>query len=151
MTRGRIRDDGDRRLIALLTANARQSTASLSKKLGIPRTTVHERIERLERTGVIRGYTAVLHAFEPNGHARSAILLSIKQRRQPDVVRKLEEFPEVLACHAINGEFDLMLMVEAPLNEDIDAVIDEITAIDGVERCKSFVVLSRKFDRPGLP
>lgn len=147
MVRNGIRDDRDRRLVALLVANARQSTMALAKKLGLARTTVHERIERLERTGVIRGYTAVLGAAAESPTARAVVLLSIDQKRQRAVVERLKSLPEVAACLAVNGEFDLLLSVEAPLNEDLDAVIDEIVVVEGVERSKSLVVLSTKFDR----
>lgn len=142
-----IRDELDRRLLDMLAADARQSTVQLSRKLGVPRTTVHERIGRLERLGVIRGYTVVLETPAENCLAQSTILMSIEQRRQQDVVRRLKRFPEVKVCDAINGEFDLMLQIEAPLNEDIDAVIDDIVNIEGVVRCRSFTVLSRKFHR----
>jgi DNA-binding Lrp family transcriptional regulator len=147
---GRVNDDTDRRLLALLVSNARQSTVALAKKLGLARTTVHERIARLEKTGVIQGYTAVLGASETaDNFARCLVLLAILQKRQRAIVERIMAFPEVKLCLTINGEFDLMLSIEAPLNEDLDAIIDEVVTIDGVERSKSLIVLSTKFDRRG--
>jgi DNA-binding Lrp family transcriptional regulator len=110
---GRVNDDTDRRLLALLVSNARQSTVALAKKLGLARTTVHERIARLEKTGVIQGYTAVLGASETaDNFARCLVLLAILQKRQRAIVERIMAFPEVKLCLTINGEFDLMLSIE---------------------------------------
>lgn len=147
--RGGLRDATDRKLVALLSEDARRSTMSLAKQLGLARTTVHERIERLERTGVIEGYTTVLGARPDGSTAACIVLLAIQQRYQKTLVSNLKRLPEVRLCQAVNGEFDLMLTVEAPQIEDVDAVIDEVSAIDGVERCRSLMILSTKFDQRG--
>lgn len=147
MTRASSEDENDRKIMAALAADARQPTMAIARKLGLPRTTVHERIERLERTGVIKGYRAVFAGVPAEQHLQSTLLLAIKQRRQAEVVRRLESLPEVLSCVSISGKFDLMLNVEAPLSEDLDAVIDEITRLEAVERCMSLIVLARKFAR----
>ena len=71
----------DRRLLALLKANARESTASLARKLGLSRTTVQERIRRLERNGVIAGY-AVRIAEDVTRNVLSAqVLLSVDAKQ----------------------------------------------------------------------
>ena len=147
VTRRGSTDDADRRLLSLLLANARQSTMAMAKSLGLARTTVHERINRLERNGTILGYTAVLSSDPDEGQVQSVVLLSIVQKEQRHVIERLKTFREIKLCMTINGEFDLMLSIEAPHNEDIDAVIDEIVVIPGVERAKSMFVLSTKFDR----
>lgn len=78
-----LKDDLDRRLLALLQANARLPTAGLAKKLNVARTTVHERIARLERDGVIRGYTVVLDRDPGEEHTQALVLLEVEQRRSP--------------------------------------------------------------------
>jgi len=140
-------DDADRRLLSLLLANARQSTMAMAKALGLARTTVHERISRLERNGTILGYTAVLSSDPDEGQVQSVVLLSIVQKEQRSVIERLKAFRETKLCTTVNGEFDLMLSIQAPHNEDIDAVIDEIVVIPGVERAKSMIALATKFDR----
>ena len=72
-----VRDDVDRQLIGLLLANGRASATELAKKLGIGRTTVHERIARLEKSGLISGYSAIL-SQDPFGETTQAmVMLSI--------------------------------------------------------------------------
>jgi DNA-binding Lrp family transcriptional regulator len=141
-----IRDDLDRRLIALLQSDARQSTMTLAKRLGVARSTVHERLRRLEREGVIKGYSVRLGRDPFHDYTQALALISLAQRQQRSVVERLSKMPEVRVCMTISGECDLFLIVETPRLEDLDAVIDEITSGPGVERCRSYVVLAKKFD-----
>lgn len=139
--------DIDRRLIALLQADARETTTALAKKLGIARTTVHERINRLERIGVVAGYSVVLSRDPFEDYAQAVVMLSIAQRQQRSVVNKLRNYIEIKVCLSMSGEFDLFLMVEAPRLEDLDELLDEIAEIPGIEKSRSSIMLSRKFDR----
>jgi DNA-binding Lrp family transcriptional regulator len=145
--RSGIRDEHDRQLIALLQADARQATMTLAKRLGLARSTVHERLRRLERDGVIRGYSVRLGRDPFEDYAQAIALLSLAQRQQRAVVERLGRLPEVKVCYTISGDCDLFLLLETPRLEDLDGVIDEIIGIPGVERCRSFVVLAKKFDR----
>ncbi|WP_298722274.1 Lrp/AsnC family transcriptional regulator [uncultured Ferrovibrio sp.] len=149
MMRDGVRDELDRQLIALLQANARQSTMALAKKLGLARSTVHERIRRLEREGVIRGYMVRLGRDPFAEYAQAIALLALAQRQQRNVVERLAKLPEIKLCYTISGDSDLFLLLEAPRLEDLDALIDEIVGQPGVERCRSFIVLSQKIDRKG--
>ena len=99
------------------------------------------------RNGTILGYTAVLSSDPDEGQVQSIVLLSIVQKEQRTVIERLKAFREIKLCTTVNGEFDLMLSIQAPHNEDIDAVIDEIVVIPGVERAKSMIALATKFDR----
>jgi len=142
-----LRDDLDRELVALLQANARAKTSEIAKKLGIARTTVHERITRLEGLGYITGYTVKL-AQDPGQQVVEAfVLIEVLQQQNKQINEKLASFPEVKLSLAISGEFDLLVSVEAPQLEDIDEVIDEIALIPGVRRTQSSLVLGRKLDR----
>ena len=142
-----FKDDLDRRLLALLQMNARESTTNLAKKLNVARSTVHERIARLQRDGVIRGYSVVLGRDPGEEHTQALVLLHVDQRKSPSVIVRLKSFPEVKLCLAISGQYDLFLTVEAPRLEDLDVILDELVAIPGIERSRSMVVLARKFDR----
>lgn len=146
----RPRDDTDRKLIALLQADARQATAALGKTLGIARTTVHERLARLERDEVIIGYTALLGRDPTEERAEAIVMLALAQRQQKAVVERLSAFPEVKLCLTVSGDFDLFLLVEAPRLEDLDALLDEVQAVPGVERSRSSIVLTTKFDRRAI-
>ena len=143
----RDNDPIDRRLIALLQANARESTATLARKLGIARTTVGERIARLQRNGVISGFSVVLRRDPFEQYAEAVILLAVLQRRQRAVAEALREFPEVKLCQSVSGDFELLCRVRIVQLEDLQPVIDGMVGIAGVERVKSIVVLETNFDR----
>lgn len=140
-------DELDRKLVALLQVNARESTSNLAKKLGVARSTVHERITRLEKSGVITGYSAVLSRNPSEGNVQAMVMLTVEQRRGKQVVDRLNSFPAIKVCLAINGSFDYFLSVEQPTLEELDELLDQIGDIPGVERSTSWIVLSRKFDR----
>lgn len=142
-----MKDELDRKLINLLQANAREPTSALAQKLNVARSTVHERIKRLERTGVISGYTVVLGQNAMDQSAQALVLLSVLQQKNRDLVKRLKNYPEIKICLAVSGQYDLFLSVETPYLEDLDALLDEIAVIPGVERSRSVIVLSRKFDR----
>ena len=142
-----FKNELDRKLVALLQVNARESTSSLAKKLGVARSTVHERILRLEKTGVITGYSAVLSRNPSEGNVQAMVMLEVEQKRGKQVVARLNSFPAVKVCLAINGNYDYFLSIEQSTLEELDELLDQIGDIPGVERSTSSIVLSRKFDR----
>lgn len=150
---GRVRDkqatldSTDRKLIALLQENARESVTELARKLKLGRTTVHERIAKLEANGVILGYSPILSRNLGVPTSRAIVMLSLVQRMQGAVMERLRQLPEVLTCHTVSGDFDLALMVEAPQMDDLDAVLDEIIHLPGVERCRSSIIMTTNFHK----
>lgn len=142
-----FRDNLDRRLVALLQANARETSAALAKKLGVARSTVHDRVARLERDGVIAGYTAIVRQAPETDMAQALVLLSVTQQKSRAVTARLESYPEIKLCLAVSGQYDMFLSVETPRLEDLDVLLDDIAEIPGIERSRSVIVLSRKFDR----
>jgi DNA-binding Lrp family transcriptional regulator len=138
--------DEDRKLLALLRANARESTASIARKLGLSRTTVQERIARLERSGAIAGYTL----REPDGRSSALsalVLLNVDAKASEKVVRELKSMPTVSALRAVGGVFDYVATVEADTTAELDRELDRIGQQDGIERTQTLVVLSTRFER----
>lgn len=141
-------DEKDRALLALLQADAREPAASLARKLGLSRTAVQDRVRKLERQGVIWGYTLRLASeVDELEYAQAYVHVSVDPKRSPEIVGRLENFPEIRALYAVSGEYDLIARIVAPMLEDIDVVLDEIGAIQGVHRTRSSLVLSAKFER----
>ena len=140
-------DETDRQLIALLGHDARTPTAALARRLGLSRTTVQSRIERLERRGVIQGYTVRLAADDAVDRVRAHVMITVQQKKAQRVEAQLRRIPEIAALYAISGEFDMIAIVAAPTVADIDRIIDEIGHVDGIDRTMSSIILSAKFDR----
>jgi len=137
----------DELLLSVLRENARASTAEIARRLQLSRTTVQSRIERLEREGVIRGYTVRMGDDFESGRIRAHILITVLPKQMAAVVKALREVPEVRSLHSVSGTHDLVAMGVAPGVHDMDVLTDRIGAIDGVERTTSSIILSTKFER----
>jgi DNA-binding Lrp family transcriptional regulator len=139
--------DADAKLIALLRANAREPTASLARKLGLARSTVQERIARLEREGLIKGYTVRLASEADSGRLRAVVMISADPKQAERVAAELRRMPEVRSLCAVSGAFDMIANVEAETPARMDAALDRIGRAHGVARTVSSIILSEKFSR----
>ncbi len=137
----------DEALLSALRENARASTAQIARRLNLSRTTVQSRIERLERSGVIGGYTVRMGADYEHGRIRAHILITVLPKQAPAVVAALAAMPEVRSLHSVSGAHDLVAVAAVPAVGEMDELTDRIGAIAGVERTTSSVVLSTKFER----
>ena len=140
-------DEIDRSILALLGADARMSVALLARRLKVARSTIQARLERLETTGIIGGYTLKLGEAARQGRIRASILLSIEARAQAGIVTRLKSIPEVERAFTTSGRFDLLLQIAAPNTQVLDQVLDEIGTITGVLSSESLIHLSTKIDR----
>ena len=141
------RDTLDRNLIALLQANARESTANLARKLGVARTTVLARLARLQREGVIVGYTVRLALQEGEHGVEAYVGITTEPRAGALVTQRLAALPELRQLCSVSGEFDYLALLRAESTARLDRLLDEIGAIDGVTRTTTSVVLARRIDR----
>ncbi|MEM9552587.1 MAG: Lrp/AsnC family transcriptional regulator [Pseudomonadota bacterium] len=141
-------DEFDTELLALLRENARTPVADLARKLGAARTTVQARIERLERNGVIAGYTLRLgDAATPA--LRATALIAIEPRSAPAVLDRLRSLPAIDIVHTTSGRWDLMVQISTDTTAALDDTIDRIGEIRGVRSSESLIHLSTKIDRSG--
>ena len=137
----------DQKLISLLQEDARRSTTSLAQALGVSRATVQNRLQRLEREGVIRGYTLVLGEDYEHGQVSASVLIKVQQKLTARTTRELKSMPETRSLQAISGDYDLIAVVQAASTERLSHTLDEIANLEGVERTNSSVILETKFSR----
>lgn len=140
-------DDLDRAMLALLGADARISVATLARRLKVARSTIQARLERLETTGIIAGYTVKLGEAARQGRIRATVLLNIEPRAQANVLSRLKSISEVERVHTTSGRVDLLLQVSAPSTAVLDATLDQIGEMTGVKSSESLIHLSTKIDR----
>ncbi|NND19556.1 MAG: Lrp/AsnC family transcriptional regulator [Silicimonas sp.] len=140
-------DETDDALIALLRQNARMPVASLAQALGLARSTVQSRLERLERKGIIAGYTVRLGDAADRQTIRATALLQIEPRTLPAVLSRLKAMHEVDSAHTTSGRFDLIVALSARSTAALDAALDAIGAVPGVRSSESLVHLSTRIDR----
>ncbi len=137
----------DEALLSLLREDARAPTAKIARRLQLSRTTVQSRIERLERAGVIDGYTVRVSDEFESERIRALIMITVFPKQMASVVEALRQMPEVRTLQSVSGGSDLVAMAAVPSIGDMDALTDRIGAVDGVERTDSSLVLSTKFER----
>ncbi|EPX75973.1 Lrp/AsnC family transcriptional regulator [Salipiger mucosus] len=141
-------DETDRALVALLSANARAPVAELARRLGLARTTVQARIDRLVARGVIAGFTLRRgSALKPA--IRATALVSIEPRAQAEVLARLKQLPAVETVHTTSGRVDLVVILSAATTEELDSTLDRIAEARGVRSSESLIHLSTKIDRRG--
>ena len=140
-------DSNDKQLLALLSANSRESTAELARKLGLSRSTVKDRMQRLEKKGVISGYTIRYSEDYASGQIRAQVLISYEPKLATQIVRLLRQLPTIKAVYAVNGIYDMIALVSADSTLDLDQTLDQIGDIDGIEKTVSSIILSTKFER----
>ena len=139
--------DPDQTLLNLLREDARASTAELARRLGVSRTTVQSRIERLERKGVIAGYSVRLGADYEKSLIQAHVLITVAPKLAAQVVARLSAIEAVRAVHSVSGSFDMIAMLAARSMAELDAAVDAIGALDGVERTLSSIILSTRLSR----
>ena len=137
----------DRELLAILSENAREQTATIARKLGLSRTTVQAKIDRLERDGVIAGYGVKLSDAYESGMVKAHVLITIAPKTLARITTELRAITAVRMLHSVSGSFDLIAIVEAASIAELDHLIDRIGAIDGVERTLSSIILSTRIRR----
>lgn len=140
-------DELDRTILALLGADARISVATLARRLKVARSTIQARLERLETSGIIAGYTVKLGEAARHGRIRASVLLNIEPRAQAAIVTRLKTIPEVERVHTTSGRVDFLLQISAPSTSVLDAVLDQIGELTGVKSSESLIHLSTKIDR----
>lgn len=137
----------DRQLLSFLSENARIPTATLARRLGLSRTTVQTKIERLERDGVIAGYGVRLSDSFESGLVKAHVLITLTAKMLGRVTQELQAIPHVRSVYSVSGSFDLIAIIAATSISELDKVIDRIGEMDGVEKTLSSIILSTRIDR----
>ena len=139
--------DSDRALLSILSENARAQTATIARRLGLSRTTVQAKIERLERDGIIAGYGVRLSDAYESGMVKAHVLITIAPKSLARVTAELHAVQEVKLLHSVSGGFDLIAIVAARSIAELDDIVDRIGHVDGVERTLSSIILSTRISR----
>lgn len=135
------------RLLQLLRTDARMSTSELARQLKVSRSTVQSRLQKLEQDDVIHSYTVVLGENFRKGLMRAHVLVAVEQKLTARLNRQIESIPQIVGLHAISGEFDLIVEVEAAGPQALNRILDQISALDGIRRTQTSVILETRFQR----
>ncbi len=137
-------DDTDRKLISALRHDARASLSDLAIELGVSRTTIRGRIDRLRRTGEIVGFTAVLKGDAAQDPVRGLMMLGIEGRGTDRILRQLSGLPAVRAMHTTNGRWDVIVELGTDTLEALDRILAQIRRFDGITSSETSLLLSTR-------
>lgn len=143
-------DEKDERILNVLKENSKLSTQQISKRVSIPITTVHHRIKRLEKDGVIKKYTVVLDPKKIGKPISAYILVTVNynllkqiKRTQHDLAKKLKSHDNVEEASMVTGGTDIIIKIRV---KDIDELDDFVTKylrnIEGIEKTQTTVILN---------
>lgn len=135
-------DDLDERLITLLRHDGRRSISDLAADLGISRATARARLEKLERSGDILGYTVILRADAVDQPVRGIMMIEIEGHAADRAIRALGGLPEVSAVHTTNGRWDLVVELSTQTLTELDAVLRKIRLIPGITGSETTLLLA---------
>ncbi|WP_425455340.1 Lrp/AsnC family transcriptional regulator [Allorhizocola rhizosphaerae] len=145
-------DELDAKLIELLAAEPRIGVLELSRRLRVARGTVQARLDRLMVRGVITGFGPELDPSAIGYGVTAFVTLEIRQHEGHDIVGvHLASIPEVLEAHTITGPGDILCRIVARSNADLQRVIDEIVAYQGILRASTLIALAEQVRYRTIP
>lgn len=149
MTQQRQIDNIDQRIVALLRENARRSFQDIGRRVSLSAPAVKRRVDRLEASGVIRGYGAVVDPAAFGWRTHAVVELYCEGRMPADAVRAIvTRHPEVVAAYTVAGEASAILHVQAADTGHLEQALERLRGGEGVTRTQTQVVLSTLFERP---
>jgi DNA-binding Lrp family transcriptional regulator len=137
-----VQDEIDQRLIQALRHNGRRSISDLALELRLSRATVRARMERLERSGEILGYTVILRAEAIGLPVRGLTLIEVEGRAADRIITVLSGFVEVTAIHTTNGKWDIVVELATDSLSTLDAVLRRIRNVPGIKGSDTSLLLA---------
>lgn len=140
-------DELDSRLLNALHRDARASLSELAELLGVTRTTVRSRLQRLKQSGEIVGFTVVTRQGVSESPVRGLMMLEIEGRGTERIRSRIAAMPEVGAVHSTNGSWDLIVEIGTDTLAEFDTVLFNIRRLEGVTRSETNLLLSTRKGR----
>lgn len=141
-------DQIDLRILMLLQDNCKQPLAKIGEKVGLSAPSVVERVKKLEDSGIITGYRAILDARRLGKDITAFIGVSLRHSKLiSEFEREISQLDGVLDCHHVTGEYSLLLKVKTDNTSSLEQLISQIHSIQGVDHTETMVVLSTHTER----
>jgi Lrp/AsnC family transcriptional regulator, leucine-responsive regulatory protein len=142
-------DDLDRQLISLLVADGRRTLADMAARVGLSTPAVKRRVDRLERSGTIRGYTALLSSEAMGGALEAITELRFRGDISPqEALRAVEDRPEVLSAFTVAGAADVILRLRVRDTQHLQEAINDLRRVPEIVSTRTTVILEAVIDRP---
>jgi Lrp/AsnC family leucine-responsive transcriptional regulator len=138
-------DTTDRNILMALEADARLTYAEVGARVGLAASSVHDRVRKLERAGVVRGYRAELDLAAAGLPITAFVSLALRPESPAGIPAKVAEFPLVQSCFSVAGDNSYVLVVRAPTTTALEELLDALRAKLEVTT-RSVIVLSTPFE-----
>ena len=142
-------DGIDKQILIELTANSRTPILEISRKIGISGAAIHQRIKKLNDSGLIAGHQLKINP-KVLGYSTLAFIgvYFDKAERNFEAIKKMKKIPEILECHYTTGNWSVLVKVICKNNEHLMAILNkQIQSIEGVSRTETFISLEQQIDR----
>ena len=140
-------DSKDRAIVSLLQKDGRMSVQNMAQALGLTRATVSKRIEKLESSGVITGYAAVVRKDFFNKKVRGWVMIVTVPNLEEQGIIAMKLIPEVTKIYTTNGRWDLAIELRAADLESFDGALSKIRKVRGVETTETNLLLSSRIGK----
>ncbi|WP_137134721.1 Lrp/AsnC family transcriptional regulator [Rhizobium sp. FKY42] len=137
-----IPDDLDRQLIAQLRIDGRASLSKLAELLDVARGTVQNRLDRLQESGILLGFTVRVREEFDSQSVQAIMMIEVTGKATGQVIRKLRGIAEINSLHTTNGNWDLVAQIRAANLGEFDRVLREVRMIEGVSNSETSLLLS---------
>lgn len=137
----------EKKLLDVLRRDARISITKLAQLLNLSRTTAQTRLNKLEESGIIKGYRVELGDQYQNSLVSASVSITVMQKLTTKTNQKLQSMLCVYELYAISGEYDFIAIVKAESLPELNQMIDEIGNLEGVERTNTSIILETKLRR----
>ena len=137
-------DDFDNKIIQALTSNARLSVSDLSRHVNLSRNAVTHRMNKLEKSGVIKGYKVILGDGLPVNEIVVAIMMVYRKDRMRDteVIKYAAKVPEIVSCYIMSGDYDVILNVQARSHDRVHEIWKSVSSLKSVDDTHTTFALS---------
>ena len=148
-------DSTDLQILTILQSRARIKKSEMARELGLPATTLQERIRRLEKSGVIQQYRTVIDPLKVGLTVQAFVAVTLDRHQSSDIrdfETQIKTIPNIRACYHLSGRFDYLLhLVAADLQELGDLVKVKLTTLPDFGRCETYLTFSEVETAGGFP
>jgi Lrp/AsnC family transcriptional regulator for asnA, asnC and gidA len=142
-------DSLDKKILSLITRNARIPFLEVARECKVSGAAIHQRVQRLLNIGVIKGSEFILNPSKIGFHTCAFMGIFLKKASLFDkVVQLLEQIPEVVECHYTTGQYAVFIKIYAHNNEHLKRILhDKLQAIPGISSTETIISLDESFKR----
>lgn len=135
-------DHIDTRILRCLTKDARMNASQISQQVNLSVSAVIERMKKMEASGLVRGYTAVIDERLAGYDVQALISIRLEHPKyNQEFARQMRSHERVMECFYITGDFDYIARISAGSTEELTKVLNEIKQLPGVSLTRTYVVL----------